>query len=228
MAHMLVRLAVRDYKVWRPVFDSVADLRREYGEQSHRILRPDDDPESVVVLFDWDNLDNARRYAASPELRAAMERGGVVGRPEILFLEETDGEQNKAIVRRMLDSIRSGDVAVVDEIISPNWVNHDPSLPPFRGREGARQLINLFSSAFSDLHFDIEDMVVEGDKIACRFRFGGINTGSFQGMPPTGKKAEVTATGIFRIVDGKLADNWVNLDALSLLQQLGAVPTPDR
>jgi predicted ester cyclase len=52
------------------------------------------------------------------------------------------------------------------------------------------------------------------------------NSGSFQGMPPTGKAVDVTATGIFRIVDGKVTDNWVNLDFLGLLQQLGIVPAP--
>jgi predicted ester cyclase len=55
---------------------------------------------------------------------------------------------------------------------------------------------------------------------------GGKNTGSFQGMPPTGKQVEITATGIFRVVEGKLTDNWVNFDALGLLQQLGVVPPP--
>ncbi len=88
MVHMLTRLTVRDYEAWRPVFDSLADLRKEYGEKSHRIFRPDDDPNTVAILFEWDRLDNARRYFASPELKAAMERGGVIDRPQIMFLEE--------------------------------------------------------------------------------------------------------------------------------------------
>ncbi len=135
-------------------------------------------------------------------------------------------EENKAIVRRALQAMATGDLTTMAQITAPNWVNHDPSLPPMQGLEGAKQLVTLFHSAFPDLHVEIEDMLAEGDKVACRFHFGGTNRGSFQGMPPTGKSAVVTGTGIFRILGGKLTDNWVNFDALGLMQQLGVVPTP--
>jgi antibiotic biosynthesis monooxygenase (ABM) superfamily enzyme len=88
MAYMFVRHSVQDYEAWKSVFDSVADLRRRSGEKSYQILRQDGSDNSLIALFEWDNLDNARAYAASPELKAAMERAGVVGKPEILFLEE--------------------------------------------------------------------------------------------------------------------------------------------
>lgn len=88
MAYMFVRHNVQDYEAWKSVFDSVSDLRRSSGEQSYQILRQDNGSTSVVALFQWDNLDNARQYASSPELKEAMERAGVTGKPEILFLEE--------------------------------------------------------------------------------------------------------------------------------------------
>jgi predicted ester cyclase len=84
----------------------------------------------------------------------------------------------------------------------------------------------IFRSALPDGHIEIEDLLAEGDKVATRFRLRGTNTGSFQGMPPTGKAVDITATGIFRVVDGRVADNWVNFDALGLMQQLGVVPAP--
>ncbi len=65
-----------------------SDLRRRNGEKSYRILRPENGSNQVVALFEWDNLDNARRYASSVDLKEAMQRAGVVGKPEILFLEE--------------------------------------------------------------------------------------------------------------------------------------------
>ena len=68
--------------------DSVADLRRRNGEKSYRILSQENGSNDLVALFEWDSLDNARKYAASPELKEAMQRAGVVGKPEILFLEE--------------------------------------------------------------------------------------------------------------------------------------------
>ena len=89
MAYMFVRHSVQDYEAWKSVFDSVADLRRRSGEKSYQILRQENGSKEVVALFEWDSLDNARKYATSPELKAAMERAGVTGKPEIFFLEET-------------------------------------------------------------------------------------------------------------------------------------------
>jgi heme-degrading monooxygenase HmoA len=88
VAYMFVRQSVQDYEAWKSVFDSFSDLRKRNGEKSYQILRQDNDSSEVVGLFEWDNLDNARKYAGSPELKAAMERAGVTGKPEIMFLEE--------------------------------------------------------------------------------------------------------------------------------------------
>ena len=88
MAYMFVRHNVRDYEAWKSVFDSASDLRKRNGEKSYQILRQGNGSKELVALFAWDSLDNARKYAASAELKAAMERAGVVGKPEILFLEE--------------------------------------------------------------------------------------------------------------------------------------------
>jgi predicted ester cyclase len=136
-------------------------------------------------------------------------------------------EENKSVVRNMLQLIEKGDVQNAEKYFSPNWVNHDPSLPPMQGFEGAKQLIGLWSS-FSDKKITIDDSVAEGDRVAIRFKLSGTQTSTFLGIAPTGKTIHISATGIFRIVDGKASDNWVNIDALGLLQQLGAVPVPQR
>jgi steroid delta-isomerase-like uncharacterized protein len=135
-------------------------------------------------------------------------------------------EQNKALFQQLIRLQESGDLNTVDQVIAPNWVNHDPSLPPLQGYEGFRQLTMAFRSAFPDMRIEIEDILAEGDKVAARLRLRGTNSGSFQGMPPTGKVVDATGTGIFRVVDGRVTDNWVNFDMLGLLQQLGIVPAP--
>jgi predicted ester cyclase len=142
-------------------------------------------------------------------------------------VEIVNTEDNKSVVRNMLQLIEKGDVQNAEKFFSPNWVNHDPSLPPMQGFEGARQLISLWHS-FSDKKITIEDSIAEGDRVAIRFKLSGTQTGTFLGIAPTGKTIHISATGIFRIVDGKASDNWVNIDALGLLQQLGAVPVPQR
>ena len=134
-------------------------------------------------------------------------------------------ETNKSVIRNMLLALEKGDTKNIDKYFASNWVNHDPSLPPMQGLEGAKQLVDLWS-AVSNRKVTIEDSVAEGDRVAMRFTISGTHTGSFMGIAPTGKMIHVTASGIFRIVDGKATDNWVNFDALGMLQQLGAASMP--
>jgi predicted ester cyclase len=134
-------------------------------------------------------------------------------------------EANETLIRNMLFYIEKGATVDVDKYFARHWVNHDPSLPPLQGLDGARQLIGLWSG-LSDRKVTIEDSLSQGDRVAVRFRIMGVHTGVMMGVPPTGKKVDVTATGIFRVEDGKATDNWVNFDALGLLQQLGAIAMP--
>jgi steroid delta-isomerase-like uncharacterized protein len=136
--------------------------------------------------------------------------------------------ENLAMVRRMLDVMTSGNTNELAQFVASNWVNHDPSLPPLEGLEGAKQLANMWRGAFPDLKITIDDSISEGEKVAVRFHVVGKNTGAFMDMPATGKSVNVTGTGIFRVANGKLTDNWVNFDALGLMQQLGLVPVPGR
>ncbi len=88
MASMLVQHKVKDFAAWKNVYDSVADMRASNGELSDQIYRDASDPNSLTVIFKWDSLANAQKYAQSPELKAAMEKAGVDGPPNIFFLNE--------------------------------------------------------------------------------------------------------------------------------------------
>jgi len=88
MASMLVQHQVKDFAAWKNVYDSVADLRASNGELSEQIYRDANDPNKLTVVFKWDSLTNAQNYANSPELKAAMEKAGVEGPPDIHFLNE--------------------------------------------------------------------------------------------------------------------------------------------
>ena len=88
MASMLVHHQVKDYSEWKKVYDSVADLRASNGELTDKIYRDAEDPNKLTVIFTWDSLENAKKYSQSPELKAAMEKAGVVGPPDIRFLQE--------------------------------------------------------------------------------------------------------------------------------------------
>jgi quinol monooxygenase YgiN len=89
MAAMLIQHQVKDYTLWRKVFDSANDLRASNGELASQIYRDANNPNRVTVLNTWDTLAHAQKFAHSPELKAAMEKAGVEGPPNIYFLNES-------------------------------------------------------------------------------------------------------------------------------------------
>ena len=137
-------------------------------------------------------------------------------------------EDNKALVHRFYEEvINRGNMAVVDELTSPNYVGHDPGFPqPIRGPEGLKQYFLVLRTAFPDLHLTIEDMVAEGETVVTRQTSRGTHQGDLMGMPPTGQQMMVTGMAIHRLADGKFVESWINADNLGLLQQLGVIPAP--
>lgn len=133
-------------------------------------------------------------------------------------------EDNKAVILRLVDRLNQRDVAVLDEVCTSDFVNHDPANPQVRTREDYKQWFTGLSTAFPDLHFSLEDIVAEGDKVAYRYTLHATQSGSWRGAAPTGKPITVTAIAITRFRDGKSAELWQNSDALGLVQQLGLIP----
>ena len=133
-------------------------------------------------------------------------------------------ETNLSVVQSVLMLMEKDMPGGIERYFATNWVNHDPSLPPMKGLEGARQLFGLWGGALSNRKLTIEDTLAQGDKVAVHFVISGTHTGDLMGIPPSGKMVNVSGTGIFKLADGKLTDNWVNFDSLGLLQQIGAVP----
>jgi predicted ester cyclase len=136
-------------------------------------------------------------------------------------------EENKAIVRRLIEEgMNQGKVSVFDELIAPNYVNYDfPTPTP--GREGFKQVIfGLFMTAFPDMHVTVEDEIAESDKVATRGYFSGTHKGEFMGIPPTGKQIHVKYNDMWRVENGELVENWIQMDMPGLMQQLGVAPAP--
>jgi predicted ester cyclase len=86
--------------------------------------------------------------------------------------------------------------------------------------------MGIYFSAFPEQHIDVDDLIAEGDRVVVRHTHNVTHGGDFVGMPPTGRQAVISGTEVFRLVDGKVAEMWHQDDLLSLLQQLGAIPTP--
>ncbi len=134
-------------------------------------------------------------------------------------------ESNKSLVRRFLEEVPGkGNLSAVDELASPDLVLHVPLPEATPGAEGMKSIAFVCRSAFPDLRLTIEDMIAEGDEVACRFTAKGTHTGPFSGLPPTGKAVSMTGIEIFRISDGRIAEIWGEANLLGLMMQLGLGP----
>jgi predicted ester cyclase len=141
---------------------------------------------------------------------------------------DTSVERNKAVCRRWIEVFNERDDAAEADVRTQDYVAHAPaSLEPTPlDSEAWTRFLSGFVEAFPDLHLTVEDAVAEGDLVAQRVHFAGTHTGEFQGLPPTNRKVTFSGLELNRLVDGRVAEHWVELDSLTLLQQLGLVVVP--
>src|SRR5260370_28834683 len=123
-------------------------------------------------------------------------------------------EANKAIVRKYIELWRTGNLALADEVLAANFVDHThPNQAP--GSEGVKQEFKAFREGFPDIRITIEQMIGEGDTVAFRFVLQRTHLGMFAGFPPTGKEDMLTGADFVRIADGKIVELWSIQDTLS-------------
>ncbi len=135
-------------------------------------------------------------------------------------------EQNKALARRAIEEVwNKGKLEVIVELTASNATFHDPSVPggKFTGPEGVRQFVQIYRTAFPDVHITINDQIAEGDQVATRWTATGTHKGELMGIAPTNKRVTVTGTDIERYQGGKVVESWASYDMLGMLQQLGVV-----
>jgi predicted ester cyclase len=136
-------------------------------------------------------------------------------------------EDNKALVRRFVDEVQSGgNIDLIEEICSPEFVNHSAPLGLPADREGIKVVANMFRGAFPDSYFTVEDMIAEGDKVATHKKFHGTHRGEFMGISPTGQRVSIELIDIVRIAGEKVVEHWSMGDNLGMMQQLGVIPRP--
>jgi predicted ester cyclase len=116
---------------------------------------------------------------------------------------------------------------VFDEVLAPTYVNYNfPTPAP--GPEGFKLVLGMFLQAFPDIHETTEDVIAEGDKVAARGYFTGTHNGEFMNIPATGKQVRVPYIAMYRVENGKIVENWVQMDMLGMTQQLGVIPQPEQ
>jgi steroid delta-isomerase-like uncharacterized protein len=117
-------------------------------------------------------------------------------------------------------------LAVIDEMILPEFVDHSLPAGSPQGPEGARQFAQVYLTAFPDTHLDFNETVGEGDTVVLRWTATGTHSGDLAGIPPTGKKMVLPGLALWRFQGEKFIESWNLFNQLTLLQQIGAFPAP--
>lgn len=131
-------------------------------------------------------------------------------------------ETNKLLVRRLVDEAQSnGNLAVVDELLADDFVDHTPfpGVPPTR--DGVKALFGYLRMAFPDLRVEVSEQVAESDKVVTRKTFRGTHGGEFMGLPATGRPVAFEVIDILTFDGGKIAEHRMVVDRLGIQQQLG-------
>jgi steroid delta-isomerase-like uncharacterized protein len=131
------------------------------------------------------------------------------------------------IARRVVEDIFArGRLEAIDELVAPDFVSHTFAISD-DGREQLRAATRRVHASLSDVTFDVEDVVVDGDRAVVRLTSSATPIGDFMGVPAAGKRYTIGEMHWFRVEDGKVVEHWHQHDALGLMKQLGAFPAPD-
>lgn len=136
-------------------------------------------------------------------------------------MTSTDATLLDPILRGYEEGWNQGNLAVLDELLTPDFQGHDPSSPTgVVSRDQVRAILTQIRSAFPDVRREALDHVAAGDRVAVRWRVSGTHRGAFGNIPPTGRRIDVTGITFYRLVGGRIAEEWVQMDAAALNRQL--------
>jgi steroid delta-isomerase-like uncharacterized protein len=134
-------------------------------------------------------------------------------------------ENNKAVIRKFLEEvINQNRMGRADDLVVEDFVELDPLPGQRQGREGLKEVLGMMRTAFPDMHWVVEEMVAEEDKVVTRFTWTGTHRGTFLGVPATGRSVKVKGVVIDQLAGGKMNYSRILMDSLGMMQQLGVVP----
>ena len=133
--------------------------------------------------------------------------------------------ENVAAIENAVAQMNSGNLEGYLELYADDLTLHGYP-PEVQGKEGANAFYGAFQKALPDIQITVDEAISEGDKVAVRFTVRGTHQDELMGVPATGNKVEVTGQSFFRFVDGRVAERWQQMDTVTLLTQLGAMPAP--
>ena len=134
-------------------------------------------------------------------------------------------EANKALIRQIFEeAVNKGNLNVLDESLSPDYVYREPTVGERHGIAGSREVITMYHKAFPDLKLTIDEQIAEADMVVTRWTGTGTHRGDLFGIPPTGRTVRVQGVLATRIANGKVVEGNELYDGLGMLRQLGVLP----
>src|SRR5262249_34215240 len=134
-----------------------------------------------------------------------------VGGPSFLAMTQT---QNKQTVQKLFDTFNDGDLAVLEQLIAPDYAGPQGG----RGPASFANVVIGLRGAFPDLHYTLDELIAEGDRVAVRWHWIGTHRAPFRGFPPTGKAVSNPGLAIFRLEGGKIVAASLETDRLGFLE----------
>jgi steroid delta-isomerase-like uncharacterized protein len=132
-------------------------------------------------------------------------------------------ETNKEVVRRLFEGFNTGNPSVIDEVVSNNFVYHEPTLGERRGRQGSKEIMTTYRTAFPDAKITINEQFADGDTVVTRWTATGTHNGVLFGIAPTGRHVTCDGILITRFQNGKVAEEYEVFDTLGMMRQIGVV-----
>jgi steroid delta-isomerase-like uncharacterized protein len=131
----------------------------------------------------------------------------------------------KQTALRLYELLNAGQIVGVGDLVTEDYLEHDPLPGQGSGREGAIDRFSIIVGALAP-HFTVEDVITEGDRVVVRWTNAGTHVGEFAGVPATGGTFTISGIDIYRVEGNLLAEHWHVVDQLSMLGQLGLLPEP--
>jgi steroid delta-isomerase-like uncharacterized protein len=132
-----------------------------------------------------------------------------------------DARAREVVGRQHREIWSAGDFSGLEELYAPDYVGHFPGTR-VEGREALRAFVTAHRDAFPDWTETVEDLIVEGNRVATRFTSTGTQRGAFLGVPATGRRVEIGEASVFHLEGGRIVEQWAYPDVSALQQQLSA------
>lgn len=134
-------------------------------------------------------------------------------------------EANRTLHERYIKEMNQENFDFLDEYLAPTYVMHGAGVE-IEGPDAFKDYVKTMTSAFSNLERRVEDIIATADRVVTRWSGRARHTGEFAGIPPTNREVTITGIIISRIENGRVVEEWEEIDRLGLLQQIGALPGP--